>query len=279
MKLLAALGAGLLVAACAVPPPPSAPPPIDDAATLARLRAASFVLLGEVHDNAAQHQRRAALLRELLADGRPTLVVFEQMERGREDAIAAAPREPEAVASAGHLDRKGWGWPLHEPIVAAALAGGARITGGNLDTGQVRAVVRGGATAVPPDLQPSLADPSWTSSQQAELEHQIDIGHCGALPRSQWAPMALAQRTRDAAMAQALLHSAPGERAVLIAGNGHVRGDLGVPHYLRAAGVPAGQIVSVGFVEDGGGDAARYDLTQRTAAAVREDPCAGFPRD
>lgn len=257
-----------------------AAPAAGDATLPERARNARFVLLGEVHDNAEQHRRRAALLAALLADGRPTRVVFEQMMRDRDAAIAAAPRDADAVATAGALDRRGWRWPLHEPILAAALAGGARVAGGNLEPQQVRAIVRGGAAAAPAELQPYLGSANWSGAQQQALEHEIDVGHCGALPPSQWAPMALGQRARDASMARALLDAAAaGERAVLIAGNAHVRSDFGVPHHLRAAGVAPGQIVAVAFVEEGdSAPAGVFDVERRTARAEREDPCAAFRR-
>ena len=262
----------LLAAACAV-----APPALDDSA-LPRLRAARFVLLGEVHDNASQHRLRAALLAELIADGRPTTVAFEQMGRAEDAAIAAAPRDAEAIADAGRLDRKGWSWPLHKPLFDAAIAGSARIAGGNLEAAQVRAIVRAGLPAVPVDLRPLLEGPGWDARQQQVLEREIDLGHCHALPAAQWPAMALAQRARDAALAQALLSATVnGGRAVLIAGNGHVRLDLGVPHYLRAAGVPAAQIVAVGYLEEDERDAP-YDLVQLTDRTPRDDPCAAFAK-
>ncbi len=245
-----------------------------------RLRDARFVLLGEVHDNAEQHRQRAALLRDLLADGKPTVVVFEQMSRTRDAAIAAAPRQAEAVADAGGLDRAAWGWPLHKPVLEATLAGGAIVRGGNLERDTVRAIVRHGVDAAPPDLRAELAaDRDWTVQQQRALLAIIAAGHCGALAASMQAPMVLAQRARDAAMAHAMLAAAPGTRVVLIAGNGHVRTDLGVPHHLRAAGVPAAQIVAIGFVERGAenGDAP-YDLRRVTAAARRADPCTALRR-
>lgn len=271
MRALAAVPV-LLAAACAVPPPA-----LDDSA-LPRLRAARFILLGEVHDNASQHRLRAALLAELLADGRPTTVVFEQLGRAEDGAITAAPRDAEAIADAGRLDRKGWGWPLHKPLLDAAIAASARIAGGNLEAPQVRAIVRTGLPAVPADLRPLLEGPGWGARRQQALEREIDSGHCHALPASQWPAMALAQRARDAALAQALLSAtAAGGRAVLIAGNGHVRLDLGVPHYLRAAGVPAAQTVAVGYLEEDEGDAP-YDLVRVTGRMPRDDPCAAFAR-
>ncbi len=90
--------------------------------------------------------------------------------------------------------------------------------------------------------------------------------------------MALAQRARDAAMAEAMLGAAKSgaERVILIAGNGHVDRGLGVPRYLLAAGVPAATIHAVGYLEQGQADTGRFDEQVLTAPAEREDPCKGF---
>ena len=259
---------------------------IDVAALALRLRSARYVLLGEIHDDAVQHHLRAAVLRELLADGRPTWLVFEQIDREHNAALAAAGRDTEDVVSAGQLDKKGWRWPLHRPLFDAALAGGASVVGGNLSRAEASLVVRGGVAQAPADLQrwltaPDPADGSppaaWTATQDALLRQQVDAGHCGALPPAMIAPMALAQRARDAALAAAMRGAPPGVRVVLIAGNGHVRRDIGVPHYLAAA--PDG-IVSIAFLERGGDGRTvpdgPYDEAWFTAPLERPDPCATF---
>ena len=71
--------------------------------------------------------------------------------------------------------------------------------------------------------------------------------------------------------------------AVLLAGNGHVRHDLGVPQ-LIAAWQPAAKVLSVGFIEPGDEkdtqarrDALPYTHVWITAAVPRGDPCAVFP--
>jgi uncharacterized iron-regulated protein len=245
-----------------------------------RLREKRFVLLGEVHDNAEQHRQRAQLLRALLADGKATRVVFEQMARTHDGRIAAAPRDADAIADAGRLDRAAWRWPLHKPLVEAALQGGATVHGGNLERDAVRAIVRGGLDAVPADLRSALsADAAWSAADDEALRRLVDAGHCHMLPASQLPAMTLAQRARDAALAQAMLQAPAGTRVVLIAGNGHVRTDLGVPRYLRAAGVPDSQIAAIGFVERGGEhDDAPYDERRTTAAVDRPDPCAALRR-
>jgi uncharacterized iron-regulated protein len=260
---------------------------LDIAALAERLRSARYVLLGEIHDDAQHHQLRAALLRALLADGRPTWVVFEQIDRQHNAAVAAAPRDTEAVVTAGKLDRKGWKWPLHRPLFDAALAGGATVLGGNLSRAEASSVVRGGVAQAPVELQRWLSAPddsgtappsAWRPTQDAELRHQVDVGHCGALPPAMIAPMALAQRARDAALAAAMTGAPPNVRVVLIAGNGHVRRDIGVPHYLTAA--RADDIVSIGFLEraSDGQTAADgpYDEAWFTAPVERPDPCASF---
>lgn len=241
---------------------------------------ARFVLLGEVHDNAEHHRRRAAQLRALLADGRPTRVVFEPMAASRDAALAAAPRNAEAVADAGALDRRAWGWPLHKPLVEAALAGGAVIAGGGVEPAAARAVVRQGLAAVPPELRALIdADTGWGAAEQRALETALTDGHCGALPARLLPGMALAQRLRDAALARALLVAPPGTRGVLVAGNGHVRRDLGVPRLLRAAGVAARDIEVWGYVEDGDGTApGGFDRVVSAPPAPREDPCKALRR-
>ncbi|MBY0468372.1 MAG: ChaN family lipoprotein [Burkholderiaceae bacterium] len=260
---------------------------IDVSALAQRLRSARHVLLGELHDDAAQHRLRAAVLKALLADGRPSWVVFEQIDREHNAALAGALRDTEAVVTAGQLDRKAWAWPLHRPLFDAALAAGATVVGGNLSRAEAGRVVTGGAARAPLALQRWLAapgatsvesPPGWTLEQDAELRRQVDEGHCGALPAAMTGPMALAQRARDAALAAAMMAAPPGARVVLIAGNGHVRRDIGVPHYLAAA--QAGDIVSVGFLERGPDGATRadgpYDEAWFTAPVDRPDPCASF---
>jgi len=258
----------LALAACAAPPPP----------------APDFLLLGEVHDNAAQHQLRAERLAALLADGKPTAVVFEQLPASRNQALAAqqrqAPRDVDALVDTGQLDRKGWRWPLHRPLLEASLAGGARVQGGNLSREDLRKLMREGDAAWPPELLALAQRTPWSEPQQRAMLKAIDEGHCGALPQAMHEPMARAQRARDASLAQAMLvaRAAGAERVVLIAGNGHVDRELGVPRYLEAAGVAPSRIRAVGYVEAGPSGSGRFDERVETPAAEREDPCKAMAR-
>ena len=285
---------------------------LDPVGLLKRARSARYVLLGEVHDNALHHQLRAVLLRLLLSDGVPTTVVFEQIDRQHSAALQGAAEravadaalhgtalDVEPVIDAGQFARKGWGWPLHRPLFVAALGTRATLAGGNLSRAEASAVVRGGIDAAPADVR-GVVDSAdsrptgtgWTSQQQAVLLHEVDVGHCGALPAPMLAPMALAQRARDAALALSMVDAMKRlpalARVVLIAGNGHLRRDIGVPHYLRALaerdaepGATPPRVMGVAFMErseDGTPD--QPDGTQDevwfTPRAERADPCASF---
>ena len=73
----------------------AAPVKIDPApAALANaMQGHAVVLLGEVHDNAAQHALRVAALRRLLETGARPAIAFEQLDRERQIDIDRARRE------------------------------------------------------------------------------------------------------------------------------------------------------------------------------------------
>ena len=77
-----------------------------------------------------------------------------------------------------------------------------------------------------------------------------------------------AQAARDAVMAQTLRPYAQ-RGAVLIAGNGHVRRDIGVPRWLPG---DAARVLSVGYLETDSPDVG-FDTVVRVPAIDRDDPC------
>jgi uncharacterized iron-regulated protein len=254
---------------------------ISEEELLARLRAARYRLLGEVHDHPAHHTLRAGLLAQLA----PAEVFFEQFDRENDAALREAQRafaNADALAKAGRLD-KAWRWPLHRPLVDTALAARMPVRAANLSNADTRRIATAGVLgADDASLVEILARADWSEARDRSMSTAIVDGHCGALPARAVPAMALAQRARDAAIAQAV--SASGEAVVLIAGNGHVRRDLGVPAYLpRDAAV-----FSLGLIETRpeeadprgygrGADAEpAYDAIWFTAPHPRPDPCEAF---
>ena len=255
------------------------------------LVSADFVLLGEVHDNPEHHEMQLEVLRSLVAQGRMRALAMEQFDREFQPAIDAALAQAgmsaDAVADAGGFDRKGWSWPFYAPLVAIAVDARLSIVAINLSRPRTREIARQGFAALGSGMAEELAlERHWTAAQQAIQMREIDEGHCGKMPSSAMPRMVDVQRARDATMADALLRQA-GAGAVVIAGAGHVRNDVGVPVYLSAR-APAKRVVSVGFVEVDAnlsaiGDYVRlpatafpFDYVWFTTAAKRDDPCVGL---
>jgi uncharacterized iron-regulated protein len=233
------------------------------------LARSSYRLLGETHDNAAHHELRARLIRQMARERRRMAVVFEQFDLGVDAELAraqAAGADAEALADAGKLDRKGWRWPLHKPLVEAAIESRLPVRGGNLPREEARAVARGTREA-------DLGAAPWNDAREQGMRRVLSEGHCAPVPEPLLTGMVRAQRARDASLAYALL--AAGPKAILIAGNGHVRRDHGVPIHLGDGALSVGFVeVRDGATEPAAYEAALYDYVWFTAAAARGDPCA-----
>jgi uncharacterized iron-regulated protein len=254
-----ALGSLALLPACATRP--------REEELLVRLKASRFRLLGEVHDNPEHHAIRAGLLDALGRAGLKPAVAFEQFDSRHDAALKALLRTrkvigAEDVANAVQFDRKGWNWDFYQPLVETALRHGMALRAANLSRAEAMRIAR--------ESRP--VDGKWSPALEEQLRDYLFEGHCRALSASAMAGMALAQRARDLTMAKALLEPSR-DGAVLIAGNGHVRKDFGVPIHLPADGV-----VSVGFLEAEPEGPAPYDFVRVTAAVPRPDPCETLRR-
>ena len=237
-----------------------------------------IALLGEVHDNAAGHALRLRAFDALLARGARPALVLEQFDRTDQPALDAArgrtpaPGAAELVAavqaarggSAGQAPA-GWNWSFYEPFIERALRYELPIVAANIGRDEARKVMREGLAAhgfeahVPDDIVAGIAA-------------TIEASHCGQVDNTLARRMSLAQVARDRQMARAVsAHAARG--AVLLAGNGHVRRDLGVPRWLSA--IARERVQSIGVLEDGD-PAGAFDTRIFVPAQPRPDPCASM---
>jgi uncharacterized iron-regulated protein len=263
------------------PLPPRAPAalPAEPQALADAMRGHPAVLLGEVHDNAAQHALRAEALGRLVAGGTRPAIAFEQFDRERQGDIDRARRE--RPRDAAHLIAQaggdGWDWRLYEPLVKLALEHDLPIVAANLSRRDASRVVREGLGAVfDAPARAALGLDAIDPALLAAHEREVDEGHCGLMPAAMLAPMARAQIARDAALAGAIAPHAD-RGVVLLAGNGHVRRDLGVAVWLPEA--LRSRTLSIGLLEPAAFEAARagtFDRVVRTAGQAREDPCASL---
>ena len=261
---LAALLAALLAAAVLAGCHTAATPPLT--LTLRQ----PVVLLGEVHDNAAQHALRLAAFEALLARGARPVLAMEQFDRDKQpviDGLLAQTPRPDAEALIAAAGGAGWHWPHYQPFVSAALARGLPIVAANVGRDEARRVMRDGLAA-----GLFIADvPAALLTQQAAL---IEASHCGMLDAATAGRMALAQVARDQFMARVLqAHASRG--VVLLAGNGHVRTDIGAPRWLPPD--VRARSEAIGMLEEG--DALKaFDSTVYTRAQTRPDPCEKMRR-
>ena len=233
------------------------------------------LLLGEVHDNAIGHAERAAMLRERIDAGWRPAIAMEQFDTDQQAALDAAMRDcadADCVVAKVAPAKSSWTWDYYKPVIALALQYKLPLRAANLSRAEASKVVKDGfAAALPTALIARYQLDTLPGDVLTTQEAEVRDSHCGMLPEAMVAPMAKAQVARDVVMAETLrTHASRG--AVLIAGNGHVRGDIAVPFWLRGDGLAPH---AVGFLEPAS-DASAFDAVERIPAIERPDPCAGF---
>ena len=249
----------------------------------------AVVLLGEVHDNPLHHAARSKLLMGTHA------IAFEQIRADQQpalDAFASLPPDTRTTSDLLRLldwEKSPWSKTAnYTPLFDAAVASKLAIFAADPPRDLIRTVAKAGPSALPQEKRTRLGlDTPLSDAQTAASLAEIEASHCGVIPKSAHPNMAFAQRYRDAHMAEVLLKAtATNGSAILIAGNGHVRSDRGVPWYLRQR-APDKNVISVLFieVEDGKNDPTSYverdergrptaDYIVFTPKASREkDPC------
>ncbi len=232
--------------------------------TLAR---GGILLLGEVHDNVHHHVLRARIIDLLAAKRIRTALVFEHVPLPQQPQLSAVVGR----TSAALFDALEWeksGWPdrhVVAPLMDAATASAFALVAGSPSREEVRSASR----------QPVASDAELPRALREELLEELENSHCGLVGKGALEPMLRVQLARDRRMAEQLMAAQKiYGSAVLLAGNGHVRSDRGVPFQLKKRlTVP---VLSIAFEEQGlhKSLATPADWTIVTPEIAREDPCA-----
>ncbi len=229
-----------------------------------QLLKADYILLGETHGSPEHHRLQKKILQLLIDGGRKPAVVFEMFDREDEGLISTItrryPYEPDRIAIATGWEQSGWpDWQLYRPIVETALLAELPIVAGNFSRTQARQLIVNHLTPMPnsqtrvhekeTQKQMGLFEPLPAVREQL-LYKKMRVAHNKEMPDKVVAAMVMAQRMRDATMAEAMIARNQGQGAVLIAGREHTRLDYGVPHYLRFR-EPEARIISLTFYDAG----------------------------
>ena len=258
-----------------------------------RLALARFVLLGEVHDNPDHHLWQAWAIRTIsklrgsrIVEGAPQVdVIAMEMVRvdqnvaldkfyGR-DVLVPRPRKPRDFARMLKWSKSGWpDFKIYEPIIKQAMHEQIVIVPASVSRKFTRRLSKEGEAVLADAELTRLALSKPLPEKMSEaLSAEILGSHCGLIPESAIPRMNFIQRFRDATMADTLLSVASGKGGILIAGNGHIRRDRGVPWYLEQRGVPADAIVTVKIAEVASG---QTDPKAYVDSAVGGSPAADF---
>lgn len=258
------------------------------------IRGGGVVLLGEVHDNPEHHAVRGDILWPRLDRLLPTrdlrpAAVFEHISTSQQTQLDSFYRKAgrnrrlwRAPDLLRELDWKKSGWPAGEifyPLFDAALWAREPIYPGNVVRERMRLLVRGEAPPEEEDIPRLKLAQDLPLPLLDALTEELAGSHCGVLPTSALGSMGLAQRYTDAHLAEALVKAAEKHNgAFLLAGNGHVRTDRGVPWYVHRL-APQRRVNAVMFleVEPGKTDPASY-LPRSPDGAVAADYVVFTPR-
>jgi len=259
-----------LLGGCTTASVPVAEKPVQSVAP------AQVWLLGEVHDNPAGHQQRAVLLRQRVEQGWRPALVLEQFDRENQDLLDKAQKsclDAQCLIRVAGSGR--WDWQQYYPLLQLALDYHLPLVAGNLSRADASRVVRDGMRAVfdaqsMHDYQLEQALPVDLRAAQAA---EITASHCNMLPEMMVDGMVNGQVARDIWMARLIREQRPRD-VVLIAGNGHVRKDIGVPYWLARL-PPVLSLHSVGYMETAAAPG-QYDTVVQVAPSMRPDPCASL---
>lgn len=249
----------LPLTACAMQPTPATP---------------RLLLLGEVHDNAEGHRLRFETLQASIEAGWRPAIAMEQFDTEQQAELTQAQARCGADARCVIRAAEGkarWDWPLYEPVIALAQRYQLPLLAANLSRSAAAAIARGQpVSGRDAELLSGHSLDALPADLLAGQTEAVRSGHCNLLPERALTGMARAQVARDIVMAEVLRRA--GGDAVLLAGNGHVRRDLGVPRWL-----PGMRVETTGFSEQTS-PAARFDREILIRPQDRPDPCASLPQ-
>jgi len=247
-----------------------------------------ILLLGEIHDNPGGHRQRFEYLQKLVRAGWRPAIAMEQFDRENQAQLSQAQADcKDADCVINKVSGKRWEWPYYRPVIQLALDYHLPLLAANLSRTDAARVMRESYAAAldTATIQAYRLDRDLPAALVERQRAAMESGHCGKMPAEKVPGMVRAQVARDVWMAKVLAeHASTG--VVLLAGNGHVRRDLGVPHWLAIRQLSGTQVH--GYVEavsdstDSSVSSAtskqttqekNYDVTHVVPPHARPDPC------
>ncbi len=217
---------------------PSTPGPLTPLSfdeLIGELANADVILLGEKHDERRHHQAQLAILQALHQRRQIGSVVLEMLPSSSQQAfrqgqlnIQTQLSQSSSISSSDIKDTlhwpEKWEWQQYAPLIAWLLRNHIPMYGANLNDDELAVIAQGsqplrGNVSIQPQVRSRIAD--LVRNHHVSSDAQLDA-------------MVTAQQFRDRRMAETLVKNA--KPAVLLAGNVHTDGTIGVPLHLQDYG-------------------------------------------
>jgi uncharacterized iron-regulated protein len=211
----------------------------------------TFLLIGEVHSEARHHQFQAAVIEALVQAGRAVIVGLEMFDRTRQHPLNLWTlnrlSEAEFIEQSDWQRQWGFDFALYRPIFEVVYRYRLRLVALNVPRATVRQVALKGWDSLPQEERMGIDQLDLSQRDHRQLFDALMHGHPGTDPHAGHGGHAdpaherfyQAQVLWDTAMAERALHylerTVPSPRLifVILAGNGHVMYDVGIPLRLR----------------------------------------------
>lgn len=233
-------------------------------------------LLGEAHDNAADHAWQLATIEHLYALQPDMVLGFEMFPRSAQPVLDRW--VDGGLTEADFLARSNWqaywGFPpeLYLPIFRFARDHRIPMRALNVSHRLVHLTGQQGWVAMPAAMREGVGNPAPPSPAYRKSLAEVMSGHGGPAMSPQFLEHFIdAQLVWDRAMAEAIatqLASEPRRPIVALMGAGHLEDRAGVPHQLDALGAPPSLVlipVQDGCTRPGAGYADAVYVTRADA--------------
>lgn len=212
---------------------------LDDIVRAAR--DSQYVLVGESHDNADHHKFQADVIRALSKSGRDVVVGFEMFTRPVQPKLyewtLGKQSEAEFIERSDWKKQWGFDYEIYRPIFEAAKEFSLPLVALNVPRDWVRAVGRGGASALTAEQQAQVPQLFLGNQQHREIFNSLMGGHAPTGGGSE--NIYAAQVLWDEGMADSAIKymdaQIPSNKRVMVivAGSGHVMYGQGISYRIR----------------------------------------------
>lgn len=215
-------------------------PPTE--ASLAAMKAAQVVYLGERHDSEADHAAQLSIIQALHQDDPNLAIALEMFQRPFQPVldryIAGEISEAELIEQTEYEERWGFPWELYAPIVRFSLVQKLPLLALNAPSDVVRKVSRQGLGSLEPnDWQyiPDLADIDTGNSDYRDFVQGAFSSH-GSHGSFNFDHFFAAQVVWDETMAERIAQfrqANPHTKVIVLTGQGHVIYGYGIPDRVQ----------------------------------------------